>query len=324
MNLLVFSAITMPLHPQAAAFLRAGEGQPENCDLPIAQVRANDAAATGSAGPVEPIGSIVNRFFASPTAAVPLRIFTPEGAGPFPALVYFHGGGWTHLTVDNYSAQLATLANLSGSVVVAVNYQKAPEHKFPVPFDDCFTALEWVFDNADELKIDRTKVGVGGDSAGGNLASAVALKARDVGLGPLAYQLLIYPANDRHTETESLVANASGYGLSRRTMAWLWDCYLNGTDDDENPYAVPHAASDLSGLPPAVVITAEFDVLRDDGRLYAEKLRAAGVPVIHRDYEGMIHGFFNASVAIEQGYQLRAEIADDIRVLLAGDAKSGS
>ena len=307
----------MPLHPQAAAFLAAAEGEPETCDLPIAVARERDHAATGSAGPVEPVGSIVNRFFTSPTADVPLRIFTPEGTGPFNALVYFHGGGWSLLTVDNYSAQLATLANLTNSVVVAVNYQKAPEHKFPIPFDDCFAGLEWVLGHADELNIDPSRVGVGGDSAGGNLASAVALKARDVGVGPLAYQLLIYPANDRYTQTESLVANATGFGLSRRTMAWLWDQYLNGTDDDENPYAVPHHAADLSGLAPAVVVTAEFDVLRDDGRLYAEKLRAAGVPVVHRDYEGMVHGFFNHSVAMDDGYALRTHLAEAILATLA-------
>lgn len=306
----------MPLDPQAAAFLAAREGEPEQYEMALSRARALTYADVGAAGPIEAVGSVVNQYFPSPTADVPLRIFTPAGEGPFNALVYLHGGGWAFNSIDMYDAQLATLANLTTSVVVAVNYQKAPEHKFPVAFDDCFAALEWVIAHTTELNIEPSRIGVGGDSAGGNLASAVALKVRDEGLISLAYQLLIYPCNDRDTESGSMVANASGYGLSRREMAWLWELYLNDADDDANPYAVPHRATDFSGLPPTVLVTAEFDVLRDDGRGYADKLAAAGVAVIYRDYPGMIHGFFNHSVEIEQGLALRYQIAEDVNSIL--------
>lgn len=306
----------MPLDPQASAFLKSREGAPELYEIPLHEARALSYAELDFAGPTEPVGSIIDRYFPSPTADLPLRIFTPEGEGPFNAMVYFHGGGWALNFIDFYDAPLATLANLTRSVIVAVNYQKAPEHKFPVPFDDCFAALEWVVAHAEELSIDPARIGVGGDSAGGNLASAVALKSRDLGSPSLAYQLLIYPCNDRDIDSESMVANATGYGLSRREMDWLWGLYLNGLDDEHNPYAVPHRSHDFSSLPPTVLVTAEFDVLRDDGRRYAEKLKEAGVPVIYRDYPGMIHGFFSYSVDIQEGFELRRHLAEDINSIL--------
>jgi len=230
--------------------------------------------------------------------------------------VYFHGGGWSYFSVDMYDAQLSALAQMTDFVIVSVNYQKAPEHKFPIPHDDCFTGLSWVFANAESLGIDKQRIGIGGDSAGGNLAAGVALRNRDEKLFPLAYQLLIYPCLGIDFETPSYNSNAIGYGLSKRTMSWLWSLYLNGERDNSNSYAVPLNAQELSALPPTMIITAEYDVLRDDGSRYAKKLESAGVRVIYRDYPGMIHGFFNYGKFIDDGIIARKHFADGIKELL--------
>ena len=259
---------------------------------------------------------ISNRFIPGPTADLLVRIYKPNGTNLKNGLVYFHGGGWSYFSVDMYDAQLSALAALNDSVIVSVNYQKAPEHKFPIPHDDCFTGMKWTFDNAESLDINRNCIGIGGDSAGGNLAAGVALRNRDENLFSIAYQLLIYPCLGVDFETDSYKNNAVGYGLSKRTMSWLWSLYLNGEEDYGNPYAVPLNSKDCSNLPPAIVITAEFDVLRDDGVHYVEKLEQNGVPVIFREYPGMIHGFFNYGKFIDDGILAREHFADAIKELL--------
>jgi acetyl esterase len=205
--------------------------------------------------------------------------------------VYFHGGGWVLNFLDIYDASLARLANQSGATIISVNYQKAPEHPFPIPFDDCYATLLWVIANAAELQIDPSKIGVAGDSAGANLASAVAIKARDNKVS-VAFQLLIYPCNDRDFQTESYIKNATGYGLSTQAMEWFWDQYLQGNQHETNPYAVPMKATSFADLAPAIIITAQYDPLINDGEKYAELLQRDGVSVIYKEYAGMIHGFF--------------------------------
>jgi acetyl esterase len=197
-----------------------------------------------------------------------------------------------------------------------VNYQKAPEHKFPIPFDDCYAALEWVFTNAEEWNIDPAKIGIGGDSAGGNLASGVALKARDSRTPIIAYQLLIYPCIDLDFDSVSMLTNKDGFGLTRQGIIWFWEQYLNGTIDHSNPYAVPHSALDLAGLLPTILITAEFDVLRDGGRRYARRLQESGVEVAFQDFPGMIHGFFNYGKYIDEGISIRDYFATEIKRIL--------
>ncbi len=172
-----------------------------------------------------------------------------------------------------------------------MNYQKAPEHPFPIPFDDCYATLLWVIANAAHLGIDKNRIGVAGDSAGANLASGVAIKARDNSVA-LAFQVLIYPCNDRNFETNSYKENATGYGLSTQAMQWFWDQYLQGSHHDQNPYAIPMRASSFKALAPAIIITAQYDPLLNDGERYAELLHRDGVPVLYKGYEGMIHGFF--------------------------------
>ena len=306
----------MALHPQCEAFLAPGADAPELIDIPIATGRAGAYADMTLSGEITSGIDIINRFIPGPTADLLVRIYKPKGTNLKNGLVYFHGGGWSYFSVDMYDAQLSSLASLTDSIIVSVNYQKSPEHKFPIPHDDCFAGMKWTFDNAESLGINRNKIGVGGDSAGGNLAAGVALRNRDENSFPIAYQLLIYPCLGLDFDTDSYKNNAVGYGLSKRTMSWLWSLYLNGKPDHENPYAVPLSSNSYSNLPPAIVITAEFDVLRDDGAQYAEKLQKDGVKVIYRDYPGMIHGFFNYGKLIDDGIIARSHFADSIKELL--------
>ena len=283
----------MSLAPEIEAFLNRLDALnlPQVWQAPVDEIRRNTQGRTITSGPVENILEISNRFIPGPTSDLPVRIYRPTVATNAPAIVYFHGGGWVLNFLDIYDASLARLANQSGATIIAVNYQKAPEHPFPIPFDDCYATLLWVVANATNLGIDENRIGVAGDSAGGNLAAAVALKARDNDIA-LSVQILIYPATDRNFDTASYKENATGYGLSTQAMQWFWDQYLQGSHHDENPYAIPMRASSFKALAPAIIITAQYDPLLTDGERYAELLHRDGVPVLYKGYEGMIHGFF--------------------------------
>lgn len=283
----------MSLAPEIQAYLKRLEALnlPQVWQAPVDVIRRNTQSRVATSGPVEAIHEISNRFIPGPTADLPIRIYRPSSASNAPAIVYFHGGGWVLNFLDIYDASLARLANQSGATIISVNYQKAPEHPFPIPFDDCYATLLWVIANATELSIDPRRIGVAGDSAGANLASGVAIKARDNEIA-LAFQLLIYPCNDRNFETESYIENATGYGLSTQSMQWFWDQYLQGSQHDTNPYAVPMRAGSFSGVAPAIIITAQYDPLISDGKNYAALLERDGISVIYKEYAGMIHGFF--------------------------------
>ena len=282
----------MPLAPEIKAFLdaAAAAGLPQVWEAPIEVIRRNTQSRPALAATPEPLFEVVNRFIAGPTADLPIRIYRPSKVTER-TIVYFHGGGWVLNFLDIYDASLARLANQSGATIISVNYQKAPEHPFPIPFDACYATLLWVIQNSVELAIDASKLGVAGDSAGANLAAAVALKARDNAIA-LAFQLLIYPCNDRNFETESYRTNATSYGLSTQAMKWFWQQYLQGDAHNQNPYAVPMRAESFSNLAPAIVITAEYDPLLSDGEKYVELLARDGVATSYKRYEGMIHGFF--------------------------------
>jgi acetyl esterase len=284
----------MTLAPEIKAFLEAGAkaGLPQVWEAPLHVIRRNTQTRPALAGPAEPILEIENKFIPGPTADLPIRIYRPTNNPTAPAIVYFHGGGWVLNFLDIYDASLTTLANRTGATIISVNYQKAPEHPFPIPFDDCYATLEWVLANSEVLRINRQGVAVAGDSAGGNLASAVALKARDQKI-ELAYQLLIYPCNERNFETPSYIKNATGYGLSTQAMQWFWDQYLQGDSHDQNPYAIPARADSLKDVAPAIIVTAEYDPLLSDSEQYVELLKASGVDVRYREFKGMIHGFFS-------------------------------
>jgi acetyl esterase len=308
------------LDPQVSALLAAAADQPPTEHLTVAQAREAALIYADLQGPGPEVASVAHRFIPGPTADLPVRIYTPEGDGPFPAIVYYHGSGWVVLNIEVCDATLRALANDTGCVVVAVNYQKAPEHKFPVPFNDAWAGLTWTAGHAEELNVDPARIAVGGDSAGGNLAAAVAIKARDEGGPALAFQLLIYPATEHDVDKPSALQNAEGYLLQRESMRWFWAHYLDGATDTPDWRASPLRARSLAGLPPALVVTADFDPLRDDGRLYADRLRAEGVDVTYTNYEGMVHGFYWMAAVVDRTRDLHAEIAREVRAALHGEA----
>ena len=299
----------MSLAPEIKAFLEASAAAalPQVWEAPVDVIRRNTQSRPALAGPVEPLQEVINRYIPGPTADLPIRIYRPTSSDNAPAIIYFHGGGWVLNFLDIYDASLARLANQSGATIISVNYQKAPEHPFPIPFDDCYATLLWAIANASELKIDATRIGVAGDSAGANLASGVAIKARDNHI-PLAFQLLIYPCNDRDFTTDSYIQNATGYGLSTQAMKWFWDQYLQGDRHDKNPFALPMSATSLLGVAPAIVITAQYDPLISDSENYCAKLKSDGAEVIYREFPGMIHGFF-ANVAATPSSSLAIDFA---------------
>lgn len=224
---------------------------------------------------------------------VRVRIYTPEGLGPFPLFVYYHGGGWVIGDIEMTDASCRMLANRLGRIVVSVAYRLAPEHPFPTPVEDCYAALEWVAGNAADFLGNASNIVVGGDSAGGNLAAVVALKARDQKGPAISAQVLIYPVTNLDFATGSYEQFQRGFGLDRELMQWFGKHYAPSDEVRSHPYVAPLLAEDLSGLPPAFVLTAENDVLRDEGIAYAARLREAGVKVESLCEEGLIHGFFS-------------------------------
>jgi acetyl esterase len=231
--------------------------------------------------------------------------------------VWFHGGGWVVGDLESADATARHLTVGANCVVVSVDYRLAPETKFPGPAEDCYAATKWVAQNAASINVDPGRIAVGGDSAGGNLAAAISLMARDRGGPPLALQLLVYPVTDRDFSTESYIQNAEGYQLTRDSMVWYWEHYLKDDADAVNPYAAPLQAQDLRNLPPALVITAEYDPLRDEGEAYAHRLEAAGVNTTCTRYDGMIHGFFGMAAAIDKGKQAIAQASAALKAAFA-------
>ena len=247
-----------------------------------------------------------------------MRIYTPQGSGPFPVLVYFHGGGWVIGNVDTHDPTCRTLTNAAGCVVVSVDYRLAPEHKFPAAVDDCYAATQWVAANAAAINGDSSRIAIGGDSAGGNLTAVVAIEARDKGGPPLVFQLLVYPVTDYSFSTPSYRDNGDGYLLTKDSMVWFWDHYLRSEADGQDYRASPLRASDLTGLPPALVITAEYDPLRDEGEAYAARLQEAGVSVTCTRYDGMIHGFYGLTAVVDQA---RKAVEESVAALRASFAR---
>jgi acetyl esterase len=272
--------------------------------LTVSEARkASDAQIPKSHTPAT-IAFISNRTIPGPTGEIPVRIYTPEGEGPFALVVFFHGGGFVVGSLNGYDEFCRTLCRGARCMIVSVDYRLAPEHKFPAATDDCLAATRWVAEHAAEFNANPTQFVVAGDSAGGNLAAVTALRIRDEGGPFLCGQLLIYPVTDYHTPaTPSYLTNANGYLLTRDTMVWFWDHYLNHASEAGSPLASPLRALDLSGLPPALVITAEFDPLRDEGELYAERLQQAGVPTELLRYNGMIHGFLMLGALFNENRQ---------------------
>ena len=243
--------------------------------------------------PVPEVGEVRDIAASGPAGPIPLRLYRGLGTAagtPLPLLAYFHGGGWTVGDLDTHDIICRTLANNARCAVIAVDYRMGPEHKFPAAVDDCIAATRWVAAEAPALGVDASRIAVGGDSAGGNLAAVVAITLRDAGGPPLVFQALAYPATDQRMDTASHAKFGDGYLLTRNNMLWFRDNYLDSRDYDDWR-ASPLRAADLARLPPAHIITAGYDPLLDEGRASSDRLVAAGVPVLYECFEGMAHGF---------------------------------
>jgi acetyl esterase len=307
----------MVLDAQAETWLKglADSGLPPLNEMPVDQARATYEAVVADCGlQPEPVADIVDKTISGPAGDIPIRIYTPDGHGLFPIVVYFHGGGWVLGSLEVVHGPCTVIANRAHAVVVSIDYRLAPEHPFPAAVEDCYAATKWVADNAALLNGDTERIAVAGDSAGGTLAAVVALMARDQGYPSLAYQLLIYPATDVRYDTASYAANGQDYFLTTDLMKWFHRHYLLSEDQAEDWRASPLRAADLSGLPPAHVITAEFDVLRDEGEAYAARLQEAGVEATIRRYQGQIHAFTaNLAGVIDNGRQSIEDGAHELR-----------
>jgi acetyl esterase len=287
----------MPLHPQARDLIAqlAARQRPAVHEVPLTRAREIMDGWIALQGEPEPVAQVIDTFVSGAAGRLPVRVYRPQQAtSPGPLLVYFHGGGWVTGGLEVVDRPLRKLANSTGAVIASVGYRMAPETKFPGPAEDCYAAVADLHARADGWGADPDQLVVAGDSAGGNLAAAVCLMSRDRGGPPIASQLLIYPitAPAAGSPFASYNENAEGYLLTRDSMLFYWDHYLSDTRDAANPYAAPLRAENLSGLPPALVITVEYDPLRDEGEAYACRLHEAGVEVNAVRYDGFIHGFF--------------------------------
>jgi acetyl esterase len=268
--------------------------------------------------PPEPVAEIENRTIPGPADPLPVRIYRAEGISTAaPAVVFFHGGGWVIGDLESHDNFCRALANRTRAVVVAIDYRLAPEHRYPAAAEDCYAATCWVAEHGAEIGVDGSRIAIAGDSAGGNLAAAVALMARDRGAPALRHQVLIYPVADHDFGTPSYRDNASCYLLTRDDMQWFWQHYVPDEAQRNEAYASPLRAEKLDGLPPATVVTAEYDPLRDEGEAYAARLRASGVPTVATRYDGQVHGFVSLFEVFDQGKVAVEQIATALRAALA-------
>ena len=308
------------LDGQTAALLEMlGEGiTPPTSTLSIAEGRKMLDELFAVEDP-EPVGEVLDTEIKGPNGPIPLRLYAPEGEGPFPMLVFYHGGGWTRGSLDGYDGLCRRLTNRAEALVVSVDYRLAPEAPFPAGFEDCYAATEWAADNAAGLGGDPDRLAIGGDSAGGNLAAAVALAARDRDGPEIVHQTLVYPAvNAPSVEWyDSYDENATGYLLEMDSVEQYYENYVDEADVG-NQYAFPDRARDLSGLPPATVLTAGFDPIRDEGIAYAERLADAGVEVEHLHYGSQIHAFVSLYEHLDDGKDAIEELAAELRNAFEG------
>ncbi|MEU1686747.1 alpha/beta hydrolase [Micromonospora sp. NPDC005707] len=305
----------MTLDPQVVAWraARAAAGAAPLYTQTLAEARAADLAAIrAGAGAVEPVHEVRDTQVPGPDGPLPVRIHRPAGDGPLPTLVWFFGGGWTLGRVDTADGICRRLVNLAGCQTVTVGYRLAPEHRFPAAVDDCHAALRRLAGHADEFRVDPDRLAVGGDSAGGNLAAAVTLLARADGGPRLAAQVLVYPNTDQRPR-RAPAGDEDPLLFNRHSVEWYRGHYLADPGDAAHPLASPLLAEDLAGLPPALVVTAEHDPLRDEGERYAERLAEAGVPTEATRYDGMVHGFFAMPGVFDAGRRAQEQVAAFLR-----------
>lgn len=297
--------LPMPLHPEAQAFLAARDaaGARSVHELTVEQARAQHLRL--AVGPVEDIALTGGMSIPGPRGLIELGTYYPNRQENLPLVVFFHGGGWVVGSLEAVEGTCRVWANAMQAIIVSVNYRHAPEYKFPAAAEDAYAATKWVAENAEMLGGDASKLVVAGQSAGGNLAAVVSMMARDMGGPAIKLQINWVPVADYNFETESYHANANGYGLTRDAMIWYWNHYLNHSDEGSHPYASPLRATDFSNLPPAIVLAAEYDPLRDDAIGLAEKFQEAGVPVEFHLYEGMVHAYLGAQALTDAANALK-------------------
>ena len=307
----------MPLDPRIEALLaEAVANDPRGIEmLSVEEARIRGGSVAVASVPYEGVAEARDLVISGETP-LPARLYRPA-AGKLPLLVYFHGGGWVVGSVAVSDTFCRALANASGCAILSVDYRLAPEHRYPAAVDDAYAATKWAFEHADVLDADPTRIAVGGSSAGGGLAAVTALRARQRGGPPIAAQLLHVPVTDHDFTRASYRAYGSGHGLTLAGMRWFWGHYLPEAALRDEPDASPVRARDLSRLPPAIVVTAECDPLRDEGRAYADGLRAAGVPVTYLEYAGMVHGFMGWSSKVPTARRALDEVGAKLREVLA-------
>jgi acetyl esterase len=289
----------------------------EEYDVASRRKQLEDASAIGM--PKRTGIHVVDRRIPGPAGEIPIRVYRKFGSAGRPrTIMYTHGGGWVTGGLDSHDGSCRLIADVTGCVVVAVDYRLAPEHPFPAAVDDSIAAYRWIHDHADDLGVEPGKVGVMGDSAGGNLAAVVAQVTRDAEVPAPVAQCLIYPVTESHFTSTSHGLFAEGFMLTRASMEWFRSHYLPDPADWESPLAAPGLAEDLSGLAPAAVFTAGFDPLRDEGRDYADALTTAGVAVQYRCYDDMVHGFFGMGI-LPGGVDIATEICSAMGALMTGD-----
>jgi acetyl esterase len=307
--------VPMSLNPVMKAILdqMAAQPAPKMWQMSPSDGRMAFTALMQFAGPQNvPIGAVANVKAMGPHGDIPLRSYTPVAAakGPLPTLVFYHGGGFVIGDLDTHDGLCRIIANESGARVIAVDYRLAPEHKFPAAVDDSYAALAWIAAHASEFEVDPNRIAVGGDSAGGGLAAVIAQMARDRGGPKLAYQLLLFPVTHMGCETRSMRERAEGFFLEKATLDWFYDHYMGKGGDRSDVRASPLLAGNFAKLPPAYVMVAGYDPLHDEGIVYAEKLKSAGVSVMVADYPDLVHDFIYMQAVLPQaGQALRAAAA---------------
>jgi len=304
----------MPIDPAVQGLLDQmnDPDAPPLSALSPADARAGFAELAVLQGPPEEIAHVADHKVPGPGGDIPVRLYKPSNDANLPVVVYFHGGGWVIMDVETHDPLCRALANAANCAVVSVDYRLAPEAKYPAASEDCYAATQWVADNAAELGVDASRIAIAGDSAGGHLSAVVAQMARDKGGPNIIFQVLHCPVTDLDYSTPSYSDNAEGYVLTKDSMEWFWNHYLNNPGEAADAYASP-LRGDTSNLPPALVQTAEFDPLRDEGAAYAKKLEASGVSVSYHNYDGLIHDCFLFFGVVPQGRANLDEAAEHLR-----------
>jgi acetyl esterase len=309
----------VPVTPETQTILdfiaAATAGAPED---PTPDELRQTYAAFGATESRPPCTSVTDRVIPGPAGDIPVRAYVPtDEPGPRPVLVYLHGGGWVIGSIETHDGVSRALALGTGATVVSVDYRLAPEHPFPAAIDDCVAAVRWVAEHGSEIDVDPARLAVGGDSAGGNLAAVTAAELRDSDVD-IRFQLLVYPVTDGTMSHPSIVENGDGFFLTAETMAWFFDHYVGAGDRTGHRVSPLHLPDEaLAGLPPALVITAEYDPLRDEGEAYAARLDVNGVATTVTRYDGVIHGFFSMRDFIPEGKAAVDQACEALRAALA-------